>query len=188
MRRQDGGAPYGEPPSRRLNMKVHANILGSILLAAALSAVAAEPTKVVFFFDTEDFIQPRSSDAIRDMANVLASEGVKGHFAMVGYLGKKLVDWRPRQETCRLAAVRRHRRPEGASCRHADPLPLPSSEHHRVYRHRGLRRGIRPRPGGRGARHRHAAGRDGSGTATKGISITHTACTLNPSCMNSRRK
>ena len=63
------------------------------VLAAALSAVA-EPTKVVFFFDTEDFIQPRSSDAIRDMANVLASEGVKGHFAMVGYLGKKLVDWR----------------------------------------------------------------------------------------------
>ena len=53
-----------------------------------------EPTKVVFFFDTEDFIQPRSADAIRDMANVLESEGVKGHFAMVGYLGKKLVDWR----------------------------------------------------------------------------------------------
>lgn len=40
-----------------------------------------EPTKVVFFFDTEDFIQPRSADAIRDMANVLESEGVKGHFA-----------------------------------------------------------------------------------------------------------
>ena len=53
-----------------------------------------QKTKVVFFFDTEDFIQPRSCDAIRDMANVLASEGVKGHFALVGYLGKKLVDWR----------------------------------------------------------------------------------------------
>ena len=68
-------------------------------LAPAAEARAAaggpkEPTKVVFFFDTEDFIQPRSADAIRDMANVLASEGVKGHFAMVGYLGKKLVDWR----------------------------------------------------------------------------------------------
>ena len=75
-------------------MKAHAKILRSVLLAAALSAAAAEPTKVVFFFDTEDFIQPRSSDAIRDMANVLAAEGVKGHFAMVGYLGKKLVDWR----------------------------------------------------------------------------------------------
>ena len=76
--------------------------LSAIVLCGLASAVEAhaatsdlkEPTKVVFFFDTEDFIQPRSADAIRDMANVLASEGVKGHFAMVGYLGKKLVDWR----------------------------------------------------------------------------------------------
>ena len=61
----------------------------------AFAALCAEAkTKVVFFFDTEDFIQPRSADAIRDMANVLASEGVKGHFAMVCYLGKTLVDWR----------------------------------------------------------------------------------------------
>ena len=45
----------------------------------AFAALCAEAkTKVVFFFDTEDFIQPRSADAIRDMANVLASEGVKG--------------------------------------------------------------------------------------------------------------
>ena len=51
-------------------------------------------TKVVFFFDTEDFIQPRSADAIRDIANILSAEGVRGHFAMIGYLGKKLVDWR----------------------------------------------------------------------------------------------
>ena len=51
-------------------------------------------TKVVFFFDTEDFIQPRSADAIRDIANILSEEGVRGHFAMIGYLGKKLVDWR----------------------------------------------------------------------------------------------
>ena len=67
-------------------------------LAAVLCAFAAlcaeAKTKAVFFFDTEDFIQPRSADAIRDMANVLASEGVKGHFAMVCYLGKTLVDWR----------------------------------------------------------------------------------------------
>lgn len=74
----------------------------AVLLAAAILTVEAravvtdvkEPTKVLFFFDTEDFIQPRSSDAIREMANVLSSEGVKGHFAMVGYLGKKLLDWR----------------------------------------------------------------------------------------------
>ncbi len=62
--------------------------------ATPASAQVSKKTKVVFFFDTEDFIQPRSSDAIRDIANILASEGIKGHFAMVGYLGKKLVDWR----------------------------------------------------------------------------------------------
>ena len=62
--------------------------------ATPVSAQVSEKAKVVFFFDTEDFIQPRSSDAIRDIANILASEGIKGHFAMVGYLGKKLVDWR----------------------------------------------------------------------------------------------
>ena len=64
-----------------------------MLVAAAVLAGEAK-TKVAFFFDTEDFIQPRSADAIRDIANILASEGVRGHFAMVGYLGKKLVDWR----------------------------------------------------------------------------------------------
>jgi hypothetical protein len=65
----------------------------AVVLAVTM-VCSAQKTKVVFFFDTEDFIQPRSCDAIRDMANLLASEGVKGHFAMVGYLGKKLVDWR----------------------------------------------------------------------------------------------
>ena len=65
----------------------------AMLVAAAVLAGKAK-TKVSFFFDTEDFIQPRSADAIRDIANMLASEGVRGHFAMVGYLGKKLVDWR----------------------------------------------------------------------------------------------
>ena len=57
-------------------------------------AASADRTKVAFFFDTEDFIQPRSADAIRDIADILHSEGVRGHFAMIGYLGKKLVDWR----------------------------------------------------------------------------------------------
>ena len=47
------------------------------VFTAPASAQAAEKTKVVFFFDTEDFIQPRSSDAIRDIANILASEGIK---------------------------------------------------------------------------------------------------------------
>ncbi len=79
-----------------VRMKIQVEIkrtVVAILVAAAVLAGEAK-TKVAFFFDTEDFIQPRSADAIRDIANMLASEGVRGHFAMVGYLGKKLVDWR----------------------------------------------------------------------------------------------
>ena len=64
------------------------------LLFASIAFLGEAKTKAVFFFDTEDFIQPRSADAIRDIANILSSEGVRGHFAMIGYLGKKLVDWR----------------------------------------------------------------------------------------------
>ena len=66
----------------------------AVLLFASLAFPGEAKTKAVFFFDTEDFIQPRSADAIRDIANILSSEGVRGHFAMIGYLGKKLVDWR----------------------------------------------------------------------------------------------
>lgn len=53
---------------------------------------ASQPrrTKVLFFFDTEDFTCDRSNDAIRDIANILHSEGVRGQFAMVGHLGKYL--------------------------------------------------------------------------------------------------
>lgn len=52
-------------------------------------APAARPhkTKVLFFFDTEDFTDDRSNDAIRDIANILRRNGVRGNFAMVGELG-----------------------------------------------------------------------------------------------------
>jgi len=64
------------------------------ILLAVVAFIGEAKTKVVFFFDTEDFIQPRSADAIRDIANIFASEGVRGQFAMIGYLGEKLVEWR----------------------------------------------------------------------------------------------
>ena len=48
-------------------------------------------TKVMFFFDTEDFVCDRSSDAIRDLAEILTEEGVKGEFNIVGYLARELV-------------------------------------------------------------------------------------------------
>ena len=49
-------------------------------------------TKVLFFFDTEDFTCDESNDAIRDIANILHGEGVRGQFAMVCELGNFLVE------------------------------------------------------------------------------------------------
>ena len=49
-------------------------------------------TKVLFFFDTEDFTCDLSNDAIRDIAGILRAEGVRGHFAMIGWLGQYLLD------------------------------------------------------------------------------------------------
>jgi len=73
---------------------VKARLLSLAFILLLLPCVAKEPTQVLFFFDTEDFIRPQSADAIRDLARILEAEGVKGQFALIGYLGKKLVDWR----------------------------------------------------------------------------------------------
>ena len=62
----------------------------SVALVVAGSTPAA--TKVAFFFDTEDYTCDRSNDAIRDIANILKSEGVKGNFNVAGYLGARLVE------------------------------------------------------------------------------------------------
>ena len=80
--------------SRSLKVALASVLALCAAVAPFTSNVAEGKTKVVFFFDTEDFIQPRSADAIRDIANILRDEGVRGQFAMIGYLGKKLVDWR----------------------------------------------------------------------------------------------
>ena len=64
-----------------------------LALVGALCAVAvqATPTKVMFFFDTEDFTCDESNDAIRDTAKILTEEGVKGEYNLVGYLARELV-------------------------------------------------------------------------------------------------
>ena len=64
-----------------------------LALVGALCAVAvqAAPTKVMFFFDTEDFTCDESNDAIRDTAKILTEEGVKGEYNIVGYLARELV-------------------------------------------------------------------------------------------------
>lgn len=63
--------------------------LSSVLFAVAVSA---RPTKVQFWFDTEDYTYDGSNDAIRDIAKILSSEGVRGHFNIVGYLAKTIVE------------------------------------------------------------------------------------------------
>lgn len=58
----------------------------------ANAAGAVHKTRVLYFFDTEDFTDDRSNDAIRDIANILKEEGIRGNFAMVGELGNFIVE------------------------------------------------------------------------------------------------
>ena len=74
-------------------------------LVALLTAAAEAKTKVMFYFDTEDYTCDRSNDAIRDIANILASEGVKGNFNIAGFLGVRLHEL---GRTDVVAALRRH--------------------------------------------------------------------------------
>ena len=64
------------------------------LAVSAASAAERRPTDVLFFFDTEDYTCDRSNDAIRDLANILTSEGVKGQFVTVGFLAQRLMEYR----------------------------------------------------------------------------------------------
>ncbi len=50
-------------------------------------------TEVMFFFDTEDFTSERSAEAIKREAEICTSEGVTGHFAVVGLLAQQLRTW-----------------------------------------------------------------------------------------------
>ena len=50
-------------------------------------------TEVLFSFDTEDFTSDEAADAIRDLANLLREEGVRGNFCVVGLLARQLGAW-----------------------------------------------------------------------------------------------
>ena len=54
------------------------------------------PTKVMFFFDTEDFTCDESSDVIRETAKILTEEGVVGEYNIVGFLARELVRYNRR--------------------------------------------------------------------------------------------
>ena len=72
-----------------MNRKWICSIAGA---ACLLAAGAQAKTKAVLYFDTEDYTCDRSNDAIRDIANILKSEGVKGNFNVVGFLALRLVE------------------------------------------------------------------------------------------------
>ena len=69
-------------------------VLLGIVFSFVPVAPAAHRTKVQLWFDAEDYTWAKSDDAIRDIANLLTEEGVRGHFNMVGYLAQKLVERR----------------------------------------------------------------------------------------------
>ena len=69
-----------------------AKIFAFALLVALVVPGASAKTKVMFFFDTEDYTCDRSNDAIRDIANLLTEEGVRGNFNIVGFLAARLVE------------------------------------------------------------------------------------------------
>lgn len=70
------------------------SIVGLIAIALGFSITfdLKASTRILFSFDTEDYTCDRSNDAIRDIANLLKSEGVRGNFNIVGYLATRLLE------------------------------------------------------------------------------------------------
>jgi len=61
------------------------------LLGAASMVLAVEAqTRLVFYVDTEDYTCDYSNDGIRDLANVMTREGVRGCFNITGYLALRI--------------------------------------------------------------------------------------------------
>ena len=72
----------------------HRSLMCALVPAERDAPVRKGRTKILFSFDTEDYTCDRSNDAIRDLANVLRAEGVRGNFNVVGYLAARLVELR----------------------------------------------------------------------------------------------
>lgn len=49
-------------------------------------------TRVQLWFDTEDYTLDKSNDAIRELANIMTEEGVRGHFNIAGYLARVILE------------------------------------------------------------------------------------------------
>lgn len=63
----------------------------ALAAAMSVSSAATAKTEVLVFFDTEDFTSDRANDAVRDLANLCHEEGVRAHFAIVGYLAREIM-------------------------------------------------------------------------------------------------
>ena len=50
-------------------------------------------TKLIFSFDTEDYINPEGADGILATAQLLRANGIKGCFNMVGRMALQLREW-----------------------------------------------------------------------------------------------
>ena len=82
----------------KINSKALRTLCGCAILLSTLPGRAAdasvEPgqrTKVMFFFDTEDFTCDDSNDAIVETAKILTDEGIRGEYNVVGYLAREIV-------------------------------------------------------------------------------------------------
>lgn len=73
-------------------MKTKSLLAALAAVSLAFVASAKAPTRVQFWFDTEDYTCDKSNDALRDIANILTEEGVRGHFNVVGHLAKFILD------------------------------------------------------------------------------------------------
>jgi len=87
----DGTSGAREMKRLRFCGMTAAGFAAACLLSAAAFAGEAR-TKVLFLFDTEDYTCDRSNDAIRDIANILTEEGVRGNFNIVGFLGLRIAE------------------------------------------------------------------------------------------------
>ena len=63
------------------------------LAPAAAGAAPRGPVEVLFFLDTEDYTDPDTADSIKRFADLFSEEGVRAHFAVVGFLADQLERW-----------------------------------------------------------------------------------------------
>ncbi len=50
-------------------------------------------TKVLFFFDTEDYVNPHAADGVLRAAKLLEAHGIRGCFNVVGWFADALLEW-----------------------------------------------------------------------------------------------